>query len=193
MMHFFLLFVSNILINNFILVRFLGLCPFMGISRTIDSAIGMGLATTCVIVFVSIISWLINFYILIPFHLIHLCTMTYMLIIAVSVQIFEIIVKKVSSTLYRLLGIYLPLITTNCSVLAIPLMNTKLNSNFIESVLYGFSSSLGFFLVLVIFSSIRERISESDVPMYFRGYPIALITASLLAIAFMGFDGLIKF
>lgn len=191
-MYFFLLFMSNILINNFVLVRFLGLCPFIGISKTINSAIGMGLATTSVIVFVSAVSWLINYYILVPFCLEHLCIMTYMLVISISVQIVEIIIKSISPILYRLLGIYLPLITTNCSVLAIPLMNAKLHFNFIESVLYGLSSSLGFFLVLVIFSSIRERISESDIPTPFRGFPIVLITASLMAIAFMGFNGLIK-
>lgn len=191
-MYYFLLFMSNILINNFVLVRFLGLCPFMGISKTINSAVGMGVSTTCVIVFVSLISWIINCYILIPFQLEHLRIMIYMLVISISVQIIEILIKKFSPVLYKLLGIYLPLITTNCSVLAIPLLNTRLNFGFIESFVYGLSSALGFFLVLVIFSSIRERISESDIPIYFRGYPIVLITASLLSVSFMGFNGLIK-
>ncbi|XBC38432.1 MAG: electron transport complex subunit RsxA [Buchnera aphidicola (Floraphis choui)] len=192
MVIYFSFFLGNLLVNNLVLVQFLGLCPFMGTSKKFGSAVGLGCATVFVITCVSILSWLVNYYILVPLNLVCLRIMTYMLIISVSVQIVEIIIKKVSPILYRLLGIYLPLITSNCSVLAIPLSSIRFNFNFLESFLYGFSSSIGFFLVLVIFSSIRERLFLSDVPAPFRGSPIALITASLMSVSFMGFNGLVK-
>ncbi|QCI23144.1 electron transport complex subunit RsxA [Buchnera aphidicola] len=191
-MNYFSLFLSNILVNNLVLINFLGLCPFMGTSKKFSTAIGLGSATVFVITIISILSWLVNYYILIPLNLICLRIMTYMLIISVSVQIIEIVIRTFSPILYRLLGIYLPLITSNCSVLAIPLLCLNLNFNFLESVVYGFSSSIGFFLVLVVFSSIRERLLLSDIPFPFKGNPIALITASFMSVAFMGFNGLVR-
>ncbi|XBC39333.1 MAG: electron transport complex subunit RsxA [Buchnera aphidicola (Nurudea shiraii)] len=191
-MDYFSFFLGNLLVNNLVLVQFLGLCPFMGTSKKFESAIGLGYATIFVVTCASVLSWIINFYILIPLGLVCLRIMTYMFIISSSVQITEIVIKKVSPILYRILGVYLPLITSNCSVLAIPLLHAKMNFNFLESILYGFSSSVGFFVVLIIFSSIRERLLSSDIPLPFKGNPISLITASLLSVAFMGFNGLIK-
>ncbi|ANF16920.1 electron transporter RsxA [Buchnera aphidicola (Schlechtendalia chinensis)] len=191
-MNYFSFFLSNILVNNLVLTQFLGLCPFMGTSKKFVSAMGLGCATVFVITCTSIIIYLINSHVLVLLNLECLRIMTYMLIISVSVQIVEIIMRKVSPVLYRLLGIYLSLITSNCSVLAIPLLSLHLNFSFFESFLYGLSSSIGFLLILVIFSSIRERLSLSDVPILFRGNPIALITASLMSVAFMGFSGLVK-
>ena len=193
MVNYFVLFISNVLINNFILVQFLGICPFIGASKRIETAIGISLATTCVITTAVILSWLVNYYILLPFHLLYLRIMMYILIISVSVQFLEIIIKNISFYLYKLLGIFLPLITTNCVVLAIPLLNLKLNYSFMPAVVYGFSASVGFSLVMILFSSMRERIVSSDVPAPFRGSPIALVTAGLMSMSFMGFNGLIKF
>ncbi|XBC41509.1 MAG: electron transport complex subunit RsxA [Buchnera aphidicola (Nurudea yanoniella)] len=192
MVNYFLFFLSNLLVNNLVLIQFLGLCPFIGTSKKCNSAYGLGYATIFVITFSSVLSWIINFYILIPLDLTCLRIMTYMFIISFSVQISEIVIKKSSPILYKLLGIYLPLITSNCSVLAVPLLSIKMNFNFLESFLYGLSSSIGFFLVLTIFSNIRERLSSADVPLPFQGNPIALITASLLSISFMGFSGFVK-
>ncbi|XBC44469.1 MAG: electron transport complex subunit RsxA [Buchnera aphidicola (Schlechtendalia peitan)] len=191
-MSYFSFFLNNILISNLVLVQFLGLCPFMGTSKKFSSAIGLGCATILVITCASIFSYLINCYVLILLHLECLRIMTYMLLIAVNVQIIEIVLKKFSPVLYRVLGIYLSLITSNCSVLALPLLSLHFNFNFFKSILYGFSSSIGFFLVLVIFSSIRERLFISNIPIPFRGSPIALITASLMSVAFMGFSGLVN-
>ncbi|CAL4319298.1 electron transport complex subunit RsxA [Buchnera aphidicola] len=187
------MFISNILINNFILVQFLGICPFIGASKRIESAIGISLATTFVITISVMFSWLVNYYILVPYNMVYLRIIMYMLIISVSVQVIEIIIKKLSFYFYRLLGIFLPLITTNCVVLAIPLLNLKLNYSFIPAVIYGFSSSIGFSLVMILFSSMRERIFLADVPLPFKGSPIALVTAGLMSMSFMGFNGLIKF
>jgi Na+-translocating ferredoxin:NAD+ oxidoreductase subunit A len=193
MVDYFILFISNVLINNFILVQFLGICPFIGASKRIETSIGISLATTCVITTAVILSWLVNYYVLLPFNLLYLRIMMYILIISVSVQFIEIIIKKISFYLYKLLGVFLPLITTNCVVLAIPLLNLKLNYSFIPSVVYGLSSSVGFSLVMILFSSMRERIISSDVPEIFKGSPIALVTAGLMSMSFMGFNGLIKF
>lgn len=192
MKFYFFLFLSNILIDNFILVKFLGLCPFLGASSRLEMAIGISLSTTFVIIISTTLLWLINFFILIPFNLFYLRTIIYMLIISCGVQFLEIFLQNVSPLLYRILGIYLPLITTNCAVLAIPLFSLYLNHVFLDSLFYGISASLGFSLVMIIFSSIRERISLSDVPLIFQGAPIALITISLMSLIFMGFRGLIK-
>ncbi|AWH90652.1 electron transport complex subunit RsxA [Buchnera aphidicola (Melanaphis sacchari)] len=192
MKFYFFLFLSNILIDNFILVKFLGLCPFLGASSRLEMAIGISLSTTFVIIISTILLWLINFFILIPFNLFYLRTIIYMLIISCGVQFLEIFLQNASPLLYRILGIYLPLITTNCAVLAIPLFSLYLNHVFLDSLFYGISASLGFSLVMIIFSSIRERISLSDVPLIFQGAPIALITISLMSLIFMGFRGLIK-
>ena len=191
MSDYFLLLISTVLVNNFVLVKFLGLCPFMGVSNKLDSALGMSAATTFVLTIASVCSYLIHQYLLIPFDLIHLQTMAFILIIAVVVQFTEIVVKKTSETLYRTLGIYLPLITTNCAVLGIALLNVNEHHGFIESAIYGFGAAIGFSFVLVLFSAIRERLLAADVPQPFQGASIAMITAGLMSLAFMGFSGLL--
>ena len=180
------------LINNFVLVKFLGLCPFMGVSKKLETAMGMGLATTFVMTLASICAWLIDTWILIPLNLIYLRTLAFILVIAVVVQFTEMVVRKTSPVLYRLLGIFLPLITTNCAVLGVALLNINLGHNFLQSALYGFSAAVGFSLVMVLFAAIRERLAVADVPAPFRGNAIALITAGLMSLAFMGFSGLVK-
>lgn len=192
MKHYILFFISNILIENFILVKFLGLCPFLGASSNIETAFGMSCATTFVILTSSVLLWCVNFFILLPLDLIYLRIIAYMLIVSVSVQFLEIVLRKTSPILYRLLGIFLPLITTNCTVLAIPLFSLYEHHTFLESIFYGLSASLGFALVMIIFSCIRERIVLSDIPLPFQGAPIILITVSLISITFMGFKGLIN-
>ena len=192
MVDYFLLLISTVLVNNFVLVKFLGLCPFMGVSNKLDSAIGMAMATTFVLTIASVCSYLINQYLLLPFDLIHLQTMAFILIIAVVVQFTEMVVQKTSETLYRALGIYLPLITTNCAVLGIALLNVNQHHNFIESAIYGLGAALGFSLVLILFSAIRERLLAADVPVPFQGASIAMLTAGLMSLAFMGFTGLLK-
>ncbi|QCI19695.1 MAG: electron transport complex subunit RsxA [Buchnera aphidicola (Brevicoryne brassicae)] len=192
MKHYFLFFISNILIENFILVKFLGLCPFLGASSKLNTAFGMSFATAFVVLISSVLLWLVNFFILLPLHIVYLRIIAYMLIISVSVQFLEILLRNTSPVLYRILGIFLPLITTNCTVLAIPLFSLYLNHTFLESICYGLSASLGFTLVMIIFSCIRERIVLSDIPLPFRGAPITLITVSVMSIVFMGFKGLVK-
>ncbi|PCI18641.1 MAG: electron transport complex subunit RsxA [Piscirickettsiaceae bacterium] len=188
-----LILVSTILVNNFVLVKFLGLCPFMGVSNKLETAMGMGLATTFVLTLASVCSYLANQYLLLPLGLEYLRTITFIVVIAVVVQITEAVVHKTSPLLYQVLGIYLPLITTNCAVLGVALLNVQEDHGFIESGLYGFGAAIGFSLVLVLFSTIRERITVSDVPEPFKGNAIALITAGLMSVAFMGFSGLVKF
>ncbi|MDR3433897.1 MAG: electron transport complex subunit RsxA [Rouxiella aceris] len=188
-----LLFIGTMLVNNFVLVKFLGLCPFMGVSKKLESAIGMGLATTFVITLSNICSWMVNTFILMPLSLVYLRTMAFILVIAVVVQFTEMVVRKTSPSLYRLLGIFLPLITTNCAVLGVALLNINQQLNFMQSALYGFAASLGFSLVMVLFAAIRERLVVADVPAPFRGSSIALVTAGLMSLAFMGFTGLVKF
>lgn len=188
-----LLFINTLLVNNFVLVKFLGLCPFMNVSKKLETAIGMGLATTFVMTFGSMFSWLVNDYMLLPLGIIYLRTMAFIFILAVVVQFTEMAVHKTSPELYRLLGIFLPLITTNCAVLSVALLNANLSHNFLQSTIYGFSASAGFSLVIVLFTAIRERISVSDVPEPFRGSSIALVTAGLMSLAFMGFTGLVRF
>ncbi|QCI22573.1 electron transport complex subunit RsxA [Buchnera aphidicola] len=193
MKHYILFFVSNILIENFILVKFLGLCPFLGASSKIETACGMSFATTFVVLISSVLLWCVNFFVLLPLDLVYLRIIAYMLIISCSVQFLEIVLRNTSPILYRVLGIFLPLITTNCAVLAIPLFSLYLNHTFLECIFYGISASLGFTLVMIIFSCIRERIISSDIPLPFQGAPIILITVGLISITFMGFKGLIKF
>ncbi|EKK3990509.1 electron transport complex subunit RsxA [Cronobacter sakazakii] len=188
-----LLFVGTVLVNNFVLVKFLGLCPFMGVSKKLESAIGMGMATTFVMTLATIFSWIIDHLILVPLELVYLRTMAFILVIAVVVQFTEMVVSKTSPALYRLLGIYLPLITTNCAVLGVALLSINLNHTFMQSALYGFSAAVGFSLVMVLFAAIRERLVVADVPLPFRGNAIALVTAGLMSLAFMGFSGLVKF
>ena len=190
MKHYLLLLISTILVNNFVLVKFLGLCPFLGVSRKLESAIGMGLATTFVLTLASVSSYLLYEYLLLPLDIQYLRTISFIVVIAVVVQFTEIIVHKLSPTLHRLLGLYLPLITTNCAVLGVALLNIQAEHSFIESVLFGIGTALGFTLVLVLFAALRERIDVADVPAPFQGAAIGLITAGLMSMAFMGFIGL---
>jgi electron transport complex protein RnfA len=185
-----LILVSTILVNNFVLVKFLGLCPFMGVSRKLDTATGMALATTFVLTLSSVSSYLVNEYLLEPLGLEYLRTIAFILVIAVVVQFTEMYVHKTSPVLYQVLGIFLPLITTNCAVLGVALLNIQQDLNFMQSFVFGFGASLGFSLVLVLFAAMRERITVSDVPESFKGPAIALITAGLMSLAFMGFSGL---
>lgn len=185
-----LILVSTILVNNIVLVKFLGLCPFMGVSRTLETAMGMGLATTFVLTLASISSYLINQYLLIPLEIEFLRTISFIFVIAVVVQFTELVVHKTSPLLYQVLGIFLPLITTNCAVLGVALLNVQQQHGFIESALYGLGAALGFSLVLVIFAAMRERLAIADVPRPFQGAAIGLITAGLMSMAFMGFTGL---
>lgn len=187
-----LILVSTILVNNFVLVRFLGLCPFMGVSRKLETAAGMGLATTFVLTLSSVCAYLTNTYLLAPLGLEYLRTITFILVIAVVVQFTEMVVHKTSPLLYRVLGIFLPLITTNCAVLGVALLNIQEQNGFIESGLYGFGAALGFSMVMVLFAALRERLATADVPVYFQGSAIALITAGLMSLAFMGFAGLVR-
>ena len=190
MKHYLLLLISTILVNNFVLVKFLGLCPFLGVSRRLESAIGMGLATTFVLTLASVSSYLMYEYLLLPLDLQYLRTISFIVVIAVVVQLTEIIVHKFSPVLHRLLGLYLPLITTNCAVLGVALLNIQAEHSFVESILFGIGTAFGFTLVLVLFAALRERIDVADVPVPFQGASIGLITAGLMSMAFMGFIGL---
>ncbi len=182
--------VSAVLVNNVILSRFLGLCSFMGVTTRVDTAVGMGLATTFVITASSILDWAVQVYLLEPFELGYLRTVTFILVIAAAVQFTELTVRKVSPPLFQMLGIYLPLITTNCAVLGVALLVVEGKLGFLASVLFAFSSSLGYSLVMVIFAGLRERLALAEVPPLFAGPPIGFITAGLLALAFMGFSGM---
>jgi len=178
-----------ILINNFILVQFLGICPFMGVSKKMDTSIGMGLAVIFVMGLASALCYPVNL-LLDSLELKYMKTVAFILVIAALVQFVEMFLKKVIPTLYEALGVYLPLITTNCAVLGVVLLNVQNDYNFIESVIYGITGGVGFLLAIVLFSSIRERLEFSDPPKAFRGFPIALVTAGLMALCFMGFSGL---
>jgi electron transport complex protein RnfA len=178
------------LVNNVVLVKFLGLCPFMGVSNKLDSALGMGLATTFVLTLAAIGSWLLENYVLIPLNMGFLRILSFILVIAAVVQFTEMVIRKTSPLLYQMLGIFLPLITTNCAVLGVALLNVQQQNGFLASTLYGFGSALGFTLVLVLFAGMRERLALASVPAAFSGTPIALIAAGLLSLAFMGFLGL---
>lgn len=187
-----LILVSTVLVNNFVLVKFLGLCPFMGVSRKLETATGMALATTFVLTLSSVTSYIVNEYLLAPLGIEYLRTIMFILVIAVVVQFTEMVVRKTSPLLYNVLGIFLPLITTNCAVLGVALLNVQESHNFVESALYGFGAAVGFSLVLILFSAMRERLAVADVPDIFQGNAIALITAGLMSLAFMGFAGMIK-
>ena len=187
-----LILVSTVLVNNFVLVKFLGLCPFMGVSRKLETATGMGLATTFVLTLSSICSYLVNEYLLVPLDLEFLRTISFILVIAVVVQFTEMVVHKTSPVLYQLLGIFLPLITTNCAVLGVALLNVQEQHNLLQSALYGFGAAAGFSMVLVLFAAMRERIDVADVPAAFQGAAIAMVTAGLMSLAFMGFTGLVQ-
>jgi electron transport complex protein RnfA len=190
MTHYLLLLVSTALVNNVVLVKFLGLCPFMGVSKKLDSALGMGLATTFVLTLATGASWLLEHALLVPLGIQYLRILAFILVIAAVVQFTEMVIRKTSPGLYQVLGIYLPLITTNCAVLGVALLNVQEKHRFAESLLYGFGSALGFTLVLLLFAGLRERLALADAPEAFAGIPVAFVTAGLLALAFMGFAGL---
>ena len=179
-----------ILTNNFIFSQFLGCCPFLGVSKKVDTAVGMGVAVTFVMGLASAVCFVVNKYILIPLDLAYMQTVAFILVIASLVQFIEMFLQKAMPALYTALGVYLPLITTNCAVLGVVLLNVQNSYNFIESVVYGITGGLGFLLAIVLFASIRERLVFADYPKCWDGFPIALITAGLMALAFMGFSGL---
>jgi electron transport complex protein RnfA len=186
-----LILLSTALVNNVVLVSFLGLCPAMGVSKGMSSALGMGLATTFVMTLAASATWLIEHLLLQPFGIDFLRLLTFILVIAATVQFTEMVIRKASPGLYQSLGIYLPLITTNCAVLGVTLLNVKQETGFLVSVLYGFGAAMGFTLVLVMLAGLRERLALAPVPAAFAGAPVALLTISLLSMAFMGFAGLI--
>jgi electron transport complex protein RnfA len=187
-----LILVGTMLVNNLVLVQFLGLCPLMGVSRRQETAIGMGLATAFVLTLSSVSSYMVNTWLLVPLGVEYLRTIVFIVVIAGVVQFTEQVVRKTSPLLFQLLGIFLPLITTNCAVLGVALLNVQAQHSFMQSLLYGLGASLGFTLVLVLFSGVRERVDAADVPAPFRGNAIGLITAGLVSMAFMGFAGLVK-
>lgn len=189
--HYLLLLVGAVLVNNVVLVRILGLCPFMGVSRKLEASLGMGIATTFVLTLASGSSWLLD-QLLVAWHLEYLRTLGFIVMIAAIVQFTEMFIHKTSPVLYQVLGIYLPLITTNCAVLGVPLINVSMKHNLFESLLFGFGSAVGFSLTLILFSAMRERMEGADIPEFFRGTPIAFVTAGLMSLAFMGFSGLVK-
>ncbi len=190
MQEYILLIIATALVNNVVLVKFLGLCPFMGVSNKIDTAIGMGFATTFVLTLSAVSSWVLEQYVLAPLNVGFLRILTFILVIAAVVQFTEMFVRKISPALYQVLGIFLPLITTNCAVLGVALLNTQEAHGFIQSFLYGIGSALGFTLVMVIFAGLRERLTMADVPESFAGAPIGFVTAGILALGFLGFAGL---
>ena len=179
-----------ILSNNFIFSQFLGICPFLGVSKKVDTAVGMGIAVTFVMGLASAITWLVNTFILVKFDLMYMQTVAFILVIAALVQFIEMFLQKSMPSLYTALGVYLPLITTNCAVLGVALLNIQNSYGFIESVVYGITGGLGFLLAIVLFASIREKLVFADYPKNWEGFPIALVTAGLMALAFMGFSGL---
>ncbi|WP_127477650.1 electron transport complex subunit RsxA [Sulfurivermis fontis] len=190
MTEYLLLLLGTALVNNVVLVKFLGLCPFMGVSSKVDSALGMGLATTFVLTLAAFAGWLLEHFVLQPLGIGFLRILAFILVIAAVVQFTEMVVRKTSPALYQMLGIFLPLITTNCAVLGVALLNVQEGNGFVHSLLYGFGSALGFTLVMVLFAGMRERLALAAVPALFKGAPIGFIVAGLLSLAFMGFGGL---
>ncbi len=184
--------VGTVLVNNFVLVRFLGLCPFLGVSRNVEAAAGMSLATAFVLTLSSATAYLLHTWVLVPLELEFLRTIGFILVIAASVQFTEIMVRRLSPMLDQVLGIYIPLIATNCAVLGVALLNVQTSNGFVQSVFYGFGASAGFALVLVMFAAIRERLEAADIPAPFRGTAIALMTAGIMSLAFMGFSGMAR-
>ncbi len=191
MTRFFIILLGSILVNNFLMAKFLGICPFLGVSKKVSTAAGMGMAVTFVMALASLITYLVQHYLLERFQLVYLQTLAFILVIAVLVQLVEMVVQKISPSLYSALGVYLPLITTNCAVLGVAILNIQQSYNLIESVVNGIGSALGFTLVIVLMAGIRERLALADMLEWMDGFPGALITAGLMAIAFLGFQGLI--
>ncbi len=192
MFEIFLLVIGAVLVNNFVLARFLGICPFLGVSKKVETAVGMGMAVIFVMTVASVVTFLIQHYILEPYGIEYLQTIAFILVIAALVQLVEMVIQKTSPALYGSLGIFLPLITTNCAVLGVAILNVQKDFNFIETTVFGFSAAVGFTLALVLFAGLRERIALARVPETFKGMPITLVTAGLLSLAFMGFSGLVK-
>lgn len=191
MQEFAVILISTILVNNFVLVQFLGLCPFMGVSSKLETAIGMAGATTFVLTLAALSSYMVNTWVLIPLNLEYLKTISFILVIAVVVQFTKMFIEKSSPLLYRVLGVFLPLITTNCAVLGVALQNTAKARTLLESTLYGFGAAIGFSMVLILFAAMRERLAVADIPAPFKGAAIGMITAGLMSLAFMGFSGLV--
>ncbi len=187
-----LILVATVLVNNFLLARFLGLCPFMGVSRNVEAAFGMSLATAFVLTLSAAVSYLLHEYVLVPLDLGYLRTISFILVIAVSVQFTEIMVRRLSPLLDQVLGIFIPLIATNCAVLGVALLNVQQAKGFVQSVFFGFGAAMGFALVIVLFAAIRERLDAADIPLPFRGIAIALMTAGMMSLAFMGFSGMAR-
>ncbi len=185
-----LLSITTILVNNFVLVKFLGCCPFLGVSKKVDTAVGMSLAVTFVMTVASAATYLVQTQILNPLGIEYMQTVAFILVIAVLVQFVEMVIEKFTPALYSALGIYLPLITTNCAVLGVAILNITEQYNFIYSVVYGFSAGISFMLAIVLFAGVRERLETADIPKAMQGFPIALVTAGLIAMAFLGFQGL---
>ncbi len=183
--------ISAIFVNNIVLAQFLGICPFLGVSNKVETSLGMGAAVTFVMAITAVVAYLLQYYVLVPFGIEFMQTIVFILVIAALVQMVEIILKKVSPALYQALGIFLPLITTNCAVLGIAILLVQKEYNLLESVVYSTATALGFALALVIFAGIRERLELEDLPKAMKGTPIALVTAGILAMAFMGFSGLV--
>jgi len=192
MSEYLLLLIGTVFVNNIVLVKFLGLCPFMGVSRKVETAIGMSAATTFVLTLSAVLSYLINSWILAPLELEYLRTIAFIIAIAAVVNFTEMVVHKTSPLLYNVLGIFLPLITTNCAVLGVALINVQEQNSFFQSVIYGFGAAVGFSLVLILFAALRERINVADVPEPFKGSAIGLVTAGLMSLAFMGLGGLVR-
>lgn len=188
-MEYILIFISAIFVNNIVLSQFLGICPFLGVSKKVDTAMGMGAAVAFVLTLATIVTFLLQHYILVPMHIEYLQTISFILVIAALVQMVEIILKKISPSLYQALGIFLPLITTNCAVLGVAILVIQKDFSLIESVVYAFSTAIGFALALIVFAGIREQLALTNVPKGMRGMSIVLITAGLLSLAFMGFSG----
>lgn len=187
----FVILVGGILVNNYVLSRNLGICPFLGVSKQVETAFGMGMAVTFVMTLAGLITYLVQTFILNPLGLAYMQTVTFILVIAALVQFVEMVIQKSSPTLYQSLGVYLPLITTNCAVLGVAILNIKENYNLIETIVNSAASAVGFSLAIVLFAGIRERLELSNIPEAFKGFPIALFTASLMSMAFMGFSGLV--
>jgi electron transport complex protein RnfA len=187
-----LILISAIFVNNFVLARFLGICPFLGVSKNVETALGMGMAVTFVMTVATVVTWFIQYFILAPFGLEYLQTIAFILVIASLVQLVEMVVQKSSPVLYQSLGIFLPLITTNCAVLGLAVLNIQKDYSFLEGVVFAIGAAGGFTLAMILFAGLRERVALAAVPTPFRGTAIALVTAGLLSLAFMGFAGLVK-
>jgi len=187
-----LIVISAVLVNNFVLTRFLGICPFLGVSRRVKTSLGMSGAVLFVMTMASVATWLIYRFVLVPNNLVYLQTVSFILVIASLVQLVELALQKISPALYKALGIYLPLITTNCAVLGVSVLNIQKEHTLVETAIFGFGAALGFGLAMLLFSGLRERIDLCDTPLPFKGTAIALVTAGLLSLAFMGFTGLVK-